>query len=167
MRMMLCAALFYCTLCVVAAAHASSIWLAWDPSNDPGVAGYRIHYGTATRNYTKTVQVEGRLTSKALVDNLEEGKTYFFAVTSYNANGKESPFSYEVSKPPGKNQNQRKPPLARPPRRASSPSSSTHAAAKESPGSDAATNQAPLSRNKIPPLVWVAKTPEGKILPSR
>jgi hypothetical protein len=139
--------------------------MAWTPCNNPEVVGYRIHYGTEAGNYTKAVQVEGRLTSKAVVDNLEDGKTYFFVITSYNAKGEESPYSYEMSNAPRKNQNQGKRPLAGPPRGASI-SSSTHRAVKVSPSPDNAANRAP-SPNKIPATRKVAKTPESKILPSK
>ncbi len=156
---------FFLILCAPAPANAASIGLAWDQCNDPGVVGYRIHYGAEAGNYTKTVQVEGRLTSKAVVDNLEDGKTYFFVITSYNAKGEESAYSYELSNAPGKNQNQGKRPLAGPSRGASS-ASRTPRAARVSPGSDAAANRA-ASPKKIPSSRRVAKTPEGKILPSR
>jgi len=95
-------AAFFLILCKVAPAEAASIGIGWDPSNDRNVVGYRIHYGDQSRHYTKTVQVKGRLTSSAVIDNLEEGKAYFFAVTAYVANGKESAYSPEISnmKPP-------------------------------------------------------------------
>ncbi|MGO8942435.1 MAG: fibronectin type III domain-containing protein [Syntrophobacteraceae bacterium] len=155
---------FFSILCVAALANAASLKMAWTPCNNPEVVGYRIHYGTEAGNYTKTVQVEGRLTSKAVVDNLEDGKTYFFVITSYNAKGEESPYSYEMSNAPRKNQNQGKRPLAGPPCGLSSSSSSPRAV-KVSP-SRAAANRAP-SPDKIPATRKVAKTPEGKILPSR
>jgi fibronectin type 3 domain-containing protein len=81
---------------------AMTIRLAWEPSKDLSVMGYRIYYGTQSGKYTHTVRVTGRLTAEAVVENLEEGKTYFFAVTSYDAKGKESAYSAEVTNSPKK-----------------------------------------------------------------
>lgn len=76
--------------------HAvQSVTLAWDPSPDPGVAGYRMYYGVASRTYTNMVDV-GPATS-ATVGNLVEGVIYYFAATAYDTLGLESSFSAEIS----------------------------------------------------------------------
>ena len=31
--------------------HAAQVTLAWDPETDPNVTGYRVYYGTSSRNY--------------------------------------------------------------------------------------------------------------------
>ncbi len=90
-------AIFFLVLCRAAPIEAASIGIGWDPSNDPSVAGYTIHYGDRPGHYTKTVKVKGRFASSAVIHNLEKGKAYFFAVTSYNAKGKESAYSLEIS----------------------------------------------------------------------
>ncbi len=98
------------------AKEAESLHLAWDASNDPAVVGYRVYYGDSSANsstvnsstsnsstsknsarYTKSVQVEGRLTCSAVISGLEDGKTYFFAVTAFTADGKESAYSPEIT----------------------------------------------------------------------
>src|SRR5208337_1766826 len=75
--------------------------LAWDASNDPAVVGYRVYYGDSSAKdsarYTKSVQVEGRLTCSAVISGLKDGKTYFFAVTAFTADGKESAYSPEIT----------------------------------------------------------------------
>ncbi len=74
---------------------------SWLPNTEPTLAGYRIHYGTASRTYTATVDVglpqpvDGRVF--ATVTGLTEGETYFFAATAYAADGTESDYSDEVS----------------------------------------------------------------------
>src|SRR6476619_3301703 len=78
-----------------AAAGADSVTLAWDANPQPDIAGYRVKYGTASREYTQTLEV-GTAT-RATVSDLGVGTTYFFAVTAYNAADMESKPSNEVS----------------------------------------------------------------------
>ncbi len=99
MKLKLLAASFI-VLCTALPVRAASLVLAWNASKDPKVVGYKIHYGTESGKYTKTVRVKGRLTTKATVENLDEGQSYFFSVTSYDANGNESAFSGEITNSP-------------------------------------------------------------------
>ncbi|MCL5096602.1 MAG: fibronectin type III domain-containing protein [Candidatus Omnitrophica bacterium] len=69
--------------------------LAWDANDEADIAGYMVHYGAQSRQYTQTVDV-GNITS-ATISNLVERATYYFAVTAYNSSGLESDFSNEVS----------------------------------------------------------------------
>jgi hypothetical protein len=69
--------------------------LAWDPVTDPGLAGYKIYYGTLSRNYSLVADVGNSNTY--LVSNLQSGATYYFAATAYDAAGFESSYSNEVS----------------------------------------------------------------------
>jgi hypothetical protein len=68
--------------------------LAWDPNNEADLAGYKVYYGAASRNYSFNMDV-GNHTSCA-ISGLEEGKTYYFAATAYDGSGNESGFSQEV-----------------------------------------------------------------------
>ncbi|KKP98047.1 MAG: hypothetical protein US25_C0013G0004 [Candidatus Moranbacteria bacterium GW2011_GWE1_36_7] len=78
--------------------------LNWNASSESDVNGYKIYYGIEKRKgdcprdggYTKKVDV-GKKTSYQ-IDNLKDGSTYYFSVTSYNASGKESCFSEEMQK---------------------------------------------------------------------
>ena len=60
------------------------------------LSGYKIYYGTASGNYSQTIDVGG-ITSST-VSNLTDGTTYYFAVTAYDTSGNESAYSNEVSK---------------------------------------------------------------------
>jgi large repetitive protein len=72
-----------------AASHAAaSVSLAWDPSPEPGVAGYRLHYGQPPGNYSDIVDA-GAVTN-VMIRNLIAGATYSFYVTCYNVFGLES-----------------------------------------------------------------------------
>jgi hypothetical protein len=72
---------------------AQSVTLGWDRSTD-AVAGYRVHYGGASKAYSMRRDV-GRETG-AVISGLKEGATYYFAVTAYSSAGLESDFSNEL-----------------------------------------------------------------------
>lgn len=77
-------------------AFAGQVKLAWDANSESILAGYRLHYGEASRNYTADIDV-GNQTSYTAT-NLDDGKTYYFAVTAYDTSGTiKSDFSNEVS----------------------------------------------------------------------
>lgn len=85
------------------AATTTSITLGWEPPtrNSDGslitnLAGYKIHYGTASSEYTATIALQNAGLTRYVVDNLPSG-TYYFAITAYNSQGVESPMSGEVS----------------------------------------------------------------------
>lgn len=82
---------------------ASSVTLGWVPptENSNGtpitdLAGYKIHYGTASANYSQTVSISNAGLTRYVVDNLATG-TYYFAITAYNVQGMESALSGEVT----------------------------------------------------------------------
>jgi hypothetical protein len=76
-------------------AHAASVTLAWDRSQEKDVAGYRVYQGKNSHHYTTMISVGNSTT--CTVTNLEPGKTYYFAVTAYDTSGNESSFSQEVA----------------------------------------------------------------------
>lgn len=76
-------------------AHAASVPLAWDPSTNASVGGYKIYYGIASRDYTASVDV-GNVTN-AVITGLSVNTTYYFAATTYDTFGVESGFSSEVT----------------------------------------------------------------------
>ncbi|MGA2245992.1 MAG: fibronectin type III domain-containing protein [Verrucomicrobiota bacterium] len=69
--------------------------LAWNASDDPNVASYKLYYGTVGDQFTNVVS-EGTNTS-AVISGLVAGTTYFFAAASLDRAGDESPFSDEVA----------------------------------------------------------------------
>jgi hypothetical protein len=77
---------------------AGSVTLAWDASiqsDGTPVAGYKVHYGTSSGNYDKTVNTGTRNT--CTISGLAPG-TYYMAVTCYDLSGNESSYSNEASK---------------------------------------------------------------------
>jgi fibronectin type 3 domain-containing protein len=74
---------------------AAQVTLTWDAVTDATVTGYKIYYGTASRNYTNSIDVK-KVTTYA-VNGLQDNTTYYFAATVYNAAKAESGFSNEVT----------------------------------------------------------------------
>lgn len=74
---------------------SQSVALAWDADAGPYVAGYIVHYGVASGVYTNSLDVGTNI--NATVPGLQEGATYYFAVTAYNTDGLESNPSNEIS----------------------------------------------------------------------
>ena len=71
------------------------VTLAWDANAEPSVAGYKVYYGTASRNYTSVADAARNPT--VTVNGLTQGQTYYFAVTAYASSGLESSYSNEVT----------------------------------------------------------------------
>jgi fibronectin type 3 domain-containing protein len=61
------------------------------------LGGYKIYYGTASQRYTTTINVSNPGLTTYVIDALEIGVTYYFAVTAISASGIESTFSPEVA----------------------------------------------------------------------
>jgi Fibronectin type III domain len=82
---------------------SSSVTLNWtaptansNGSTITNLAGYKIHYGTASQDYTEVVAVNNPSLNRYVIDSLPNG-TYYFAITAYNSAGVESPMSGEVT----------------------------------------------------------------------
>ncbi|TDI85082.1 MAG: T9SS type A sorting domain-containing protein [Caldithrix sp.] len=74
---------------------AGNITVSWDANTEGDLAGYNIYIGENPGNYTGVVDL-GNLTQFTW-NNLEPGKTYYFAVTAYDVARNESDFSQEVN----------------------------------------------------------------------
>jgi hypothetical protein len=81
--------------CATANVSAASVTLAWDPNSESNVSGYKVHYGLNSQTYPVVVH-SGNVTSQ-VINGLQEGVTYYFAVTAYNMAGVESDFSGEIA----------------------------------------------------------------------
>jgi len=81
-------------LAVALNASAADITIAWDANTEADLAGYKIYYGTGSRNYTTSEDV-GNATSYTIT-NLDEGVTYYFAAKAYDTSQNESDYSAEL-----------------------------------------------------------------------
>ena len=82
---------FLASTCVVSACQTT---VAWDPENSPGLAGYKVYWGTVSRNYAWSA--DAGMQTTYTITGLTEGITYYFAVTAYDGTRAESSFSNEV-----------------------------------------------------------------------
>ena len=73
---------------------AFSVTLKWGSVAESDVQGYLIYYGTKQGNYTGVIDVGD--VSEYNVTDIEEGKTYYFAVSSYDTWGNVSDLSPEI-----------------------------------------------------------------------
>jgi hypothetical protein len=78
----------------------NSVTLSWDApaTNSDGsdltdLAGYKVHYGTSSNNYTQSVDIGN--SAGASISSLSN-ETWCFAVTAYDTSGNESDYSQEV-----------------------------------------------------------------------
>ena len=82
---------------------SSSVTFSWVPPTDnsngtplTNLAGYKIHYGKSSQDYTEVVALNNPSLNRYVLDSLPSG-TYYFAITAYNSAGVESALSGEIS----------------------------------------------------------------------
>lgn len=73
---------------------APPVNLVWNPNPESNIAGYKVHFGTSSGNYSQIIDVQNQTT--APLPQLIMGNTYYLAVTAYNSAGQESPRSTEL-----------------------------------------------------------------------
>ena len=73
---------------------AHGVFLRWNPNSEADLIGYKVYYGTSSRNYDRVVDL-GNVTVYQL-GNLLENVSYYFSLTAYDSNGNESGFSAEL-----------------------------------------------------------------------
>ena len=88
-------AFLFALLFAVHPAYAGQATVAWDANPDPAVAGYMVYYSQTSGNYSGKIDA-GKQTAYT-VPNLQDGRTYYYAVTAYDLARAESAFSNEVS----------------------------------------------------------------------
>ena len=74
---------------------AQQVTLAWDPNTEPDLAGYIAYWGTSSGNYPYLTDVGNNTTHT--IEGLEDGQTYYFAITAYDSDYNESNYSDEVT----------------------------------------------------------------------
>jgi hypothetical protein len=84
--------------CLSAAAAEAGVRLAWDANTESNLAGYRVSYGTTSRQYTTTIDV-GNVTEFEFFEP-NPSVRYFISVRAYNSAGVLGPYSNEVATTP-------------------------------------------------------------------
>lgn len=86
---------FATSACVEQAGPHGELRLAWDPSDDPEVAGYLVYWGLAPQDYLWVMDAMDY--TSASIPDLAPDVTYFFAVTAYDHVGAQSDLSVEAA----------------------------------------------------------------------
>lgn len=82
--------------CFISTQCCNAALLVWDKNFEGDLAGYQVHYGTSSGNYTGVVDV-GNVTEYNLDDlGLHQDVIYYIAITAYDTSGNESNFSTEL-----------------------------------------------------------------------
>ncbi len=82
------------TMRVGSSSSTASVTLTWSPNNEADLLGYKVYYGTTSRNYSTNIDV-GNTTSYT-VNGLPTGATYYFAIKAVDNAGNLSGFSNEA-----------------------------------------------------------------------
>jgi hypothetical protein len=69
------------------------IRLVWNPVNEPEIAGYKLYYGQTSGNYEYSIDVGNQTT---YIVTGQPARQYYFVVTAYDTDGKESLPSQEL-----------------------------------------------------------------------
>lgn len=72
----------------------ADVELAWDPNTEPDLAGYKVYYGSFSRNYEHIIDVGNNI--GCIISGLNEGESYYFSATAYDTENNESDYSNEV-----------------------------------------------------------------------
>lgn len=89
----------------VAAAPTGSITLSWVPPTQntdgtpvTGLSGFRVFYGTASRQYAQSLVISSPSIRSVVVEGLSPGTTWYFGVKAVTSTGVESEYSNEAIK---------------------------------------------------------------------
>jgi hypothetical protein len=82
-----------------------AVTLSWSPptrnsdgSSLSNLAGYILHYGTSSEDYTGSIEITNPTATSYVVNNNSfPPGTYYFAISAYNAQQVSSSFSGEIS----------------------------------------------------------------------
>jgi len=77
------------------ASWAADVKLKWQANTESDLAGYRIHYGTASASLGQTIDA-GNVTAYT-VTGLEANRSYYFALSAYDGSNNTSARSPEIS----------------------------------------------------------------------
>jgi hypothetical protein len=89
-----------------ASAQAGSVVLSWvaPSARSDGtalsmgeIAGYRLYYGTSAGDYPNRIEIADGAATSVDVNEIPVG-TYYFVMTTYDMDGRESSYSDEISK---------------------------------------------------------------------
>lgn len=80
--------------CCISMQAERQVSMAWDASSDTNVTDYIVHYGVRSRTYSREASSSGQ--TSLSINGLQDGVTYYFAVTAVASSGQESDLSEEL-----------------------------------------------------------------------
>ncbi len=84
--------------CNVQPGWADMVTLGWQANGEDDLAGYKLYYGTTSRDQGSYDETEVISDKDAITWELDlSPNTYYFALTAFDTSGNESGFSTEVS----------------------------------------------------------------------
>ena len=75
--------------------YNGSAIVSWNPNSDTDLADYKVYAGPVSKGYDRSLVTTG---TQQVVSGLDNGLTWYFAVTARDTSGNESTFSAEGSK---------------------------------------------------------------------
>jgi hypothetical protein len=78
----------------------SRLAMIWQPSPEANITGYRLYRGSERGNYTDTTWIAGRTAFAETVAGLWSDSVYYFAITAFDANSRESYCATEATGTP-------------------------------------------------------------------
>src|SRR5580700_2024354 len=93
-RMILVCNVAFLIFCA-SAVSAADISLEWNPSPSTNVAGYMLHYGVISGEYTSSQ--DAGTNTEITVSGFTPGQTYYFVVNAYGSNDNESTYSNKIT----------------------------------------------------------------------
>jgi hypothetical protein len=83
--------------CVVSSLYAMDITLQWAPSDEPGLAGYKVFYRQDGQSYNYSQPYWECTDPQCTIYDLDTTKTYYFVVRAFDNEGNTSGNSNEVA----------------------------------------------------------------------
>jgi uncharacterized membrane protein YgcG len=97
---------FFITLFFPSLLMAMDVDLAWEPSNDPNVVGYRLYVREDIEDYNYSFPEWEGAETRGTIIGLDQYESYFFVVRAFDHQGNESDNSNEVYLPANYDDNQ-------------------------------------------------------------
>lgn len=73
---------------------AGDFTISWQPNTEPDLAGYKVYYGSAHREYNPAIDVGNQT---GYIFTAMPAGLYYVTVTAYDTSGNESEYSYELA----------------------------------------------------------------------
>lgn len=73
----------------IASFDETSVSFVWNRISDDDIGSYKIYYGTASNDYSKSKSISTPYTTNTKISGLVAGETYYFQIEAFDENGEE------------------------------------------------------------------------------